>query len=826
MPSTRYLRELARTGRVPIMKVEVDADICGLLYATGPCGVDVALGGTGDLGDDKRCYYTYPTCQARATYTRTATLTLNKLFTFAGDAEGLTDQGDDAVIVFSHEPADGNPSGSVEFASVVHATIDRSERARKTTLVDTWESMFGVERGSTITKVELVDFDRKVTKWASAPLFPPTAAKIRLVQSDGSSVTADDNADLISHEVPQFVDGSWVTVTGPGTRNVDTDSQGSQTVIGLEIEYSHGSNAAPAGEDLEVRIDEITLRVTYTAPGTKTFVFVTGPDAPRKVKQVLAVPGPMPVLVDVSPVSAEVKTKEGFIRTDKAKIKLQDVVNAPLRKPASQTYDASLPMLTPLNPGFFQEKSLRNTSRRGSYFRRFLKIFSNIKGRNVRIYSGFFADDWEDTDYHEEWRGTVKDIEFNGTDTLTIHAVDFLDDLEREFPPVLASSNKVSGTAHASLGITPEDTTLNMVDVAAITDPADLTYGHSVIRIKSELIKVLTVDTGTGNFTVTRGAFGTVARGYPPSQDFEEVYVAGNPVGAELGMHPFDIVRDLMQRAGIDTATLLDAATWTKQQGLTGPVYFEHLIDEPTQIREIIFDVLELIGGHLYIDGGTIKIDVSAPARTTDTLTRVVDPQIVGGTNKFRWNDPGRVTHVVTQFNKSGDKYLKTLAAINVDTSLEKWYGKKGFQTERLKAPWFRTYDWGAVQGRAIRRLNRRELPPVQLGFHADIRDRALQIAQKIEMEGTDLQDANGDPEVLVMRIIKRTVRLLRGKMEFLAELWSADEDQGDRRYGYIGTNGLGDYDAASSSDQDKYAWLADATPALGAADDAPYYMS
>ena len=61
---TDHATEAAKSGRIPVVFVELDMDICTHVYGTSPR--TAAIGTTGTA----KCYNTYATCQDKPHYTK------------------------------------------------------------------------------------------------------------------------------------------------------------------------------------------------------------------------------------------------------------------------------------------------------------------------------------------------------------------------------------------------------------------------------------------------------------------------------------------------------------------------------------------------------------------------------------------------------------------------------------------------------------------------------------------------------------------------------------------------------------------------------------
>lgn len=186
--------------------------------------------------------------------------TVDKTWVFLADAEGLADVGDSAISVVWD--TGGNPGGSLEFLGAATGT---TERARRAATGQTWET-WGVPAGATVNSVQVISFDSR--KWSNATT--PTV-KVRVVDSAAASVHTA--GDLVSLSLGTGADAAWVA-NGAGTsRAVDAAKQASTTDVRLEVQL----DLLAATTSLDVGLDNILLRITYTASGGAVVTFAATP---------------------------------------------------------------------------------------------------------------------------------------------------------------------------------------------------------------------------------------------------------------------------------------------------------------------------------------------------------------------------------------------------------------------------------------------------------------------------------------------------------------------------------------------------------------------
>lgn len=215
--------------------------------------------------------------------------TVVKTWSFASDTEGLADAGNSGLF-FEFESADGSPaSGCAAFRSATKgATL--TEFGRKSTTGDSWET-WGVPAGATVTSIQITSWRRKM---AASTKFSSGNIKARVIGSGGGSVHSV--GDLIDWAMAN--EANWTTDTVESSRAVDAGSQASTTDVRLELEGTITTSGGGGGANVEERLDEIELTITYTesnpvtvTPGTASLTTSAFAPTVTTTANVLVTPG-------------------------------------------------------------------------------------------------------------------------------------------------------------------------------------------------------------------------------------------------------------------------------------------------------------------------------------------------------------------------------------------------------------------------------------------------------------------------------------------------------------------------------------------------------
>ena len=170
--------------------------------------------------------------------------TVQRTFSFATNAEGLTDQAVSA-IAFAWDGADGNPAGCVKFTQGTK-NVTQSERATTSGL--TWAS-YGVPAGATVNTARVVSFWRKVA--ANTKLTSHTLA----IRAAGLGLAADT--------LPTVV-GGWLAGGGIAAAQSAAGATASATAE-LELQYDITTSGGGGSAAVDARIDQVVLEIDYTA---------------------------------------------------------------------------------------------------------------------------------------------------------------------------------------------------------------------------------------------------------------------------------------------------------------------------------------------------------------------------------------------------------------------------------------------------------------------------------------------------------------------------------------------------------------------------------
>jgi len=187
-----------------------------------------------------------------------ATASRNFDFT-TSDLEGTTERGFSALISTLLDP--GSPSLEMTEASSGTNQVE----GRFGGAADTWETLFGIPAGSTVTSVQFTAWT--TARWGSTGITALTFSGYIRNALDDVDVCAGAGGSGFSSNIIGDVAGSFTAPKGPGTdRAVDASYRSSNTLVGIEVDIATvGTGTFDAG------IKNVNVTITYTAATHNTW---------------------------------------------------------------------------------------------------------------------------------------------------------------------------------------------------------------------------------------------------------------------------------------------------------------------------------------------------------------------------------------------------------------------------------------------------------------------------------------------------------------------------------------------------------------------------
>jgi len=565
-------------------------------------------------------------------------------------------------------------------------------------------------------------------------------------------------------------------------------------------------------------------RTNYVAE-TRTWRFISAHAVPPPPAVAAAWNPLYPLLSKVVPVQREVNLAAGLQRQGTLKVTLLD-----LGRPGT---DSNVPDLNPDKTG-----TKNSTERNGLFWRRFVAIHPNYPGIVVRLKRGFNTPTFATTDFETAWRGRLRSLNFNRDGTLSMEIEDHLGNFEKKLPPKVSKNNTLQATRSRNA------TSFLVQDASQYSDPTVTSAGYTVLQIPTlegrfELAKCTARDTTTNLLTLTRGQFGTF-KGPVEGDDTAEKVGAHMPevlhwssADGTDGVHPVEVVQDLLNRMGIATGDV-DGTQMDAQKQWIGPVTVKRTITKSSQALKLLHELLELSQSALFIDDNLkIRLWTNRPSDPSDTVSTIADADIHERGVEFDHGEEQRLTHASLVFGYDGDKDRDAAAVmiyVSDEAFLADFFGATEddrFERALKGGRWVQEWDDFQAATACARWAKENEMARSKVVFSADLRKEVLDVGEFVDLSIHDLQDRHGATRT-VRCIVESRVREGLGRYKFTLEETGFGTQSGtvdDPYWAIIGPASLGDYDSESAANKAAYGFVTDANNQLGAANDVGHAM-
>lgn len=432
----------------------------------------------------------------------------------------------------------------------------------------------------------------------------------------------------------------------------------------------------------------------------------------------------------------------------------------------------------------------------GTFWGKLIARNRYYQGRVCRLKLGYIGDTFDLTNDFSTRTYLIE--RFTGPDTagrVTLTAKDILK----------AADDDRAQAPDANTGLL--DANITAVAAAATLTPAGVgnsEYSASgTLRIGSECMTFTRV---ADALTLTaRGTDGTTAAAHTAGDSVQEcLRYTNQTISAVI----YDL---LVNYAGV-SSSYITIADWQAEEDdwLNGHLA-SRLITEPTGVKSILDEICVNYMLYLWWDerNSQIKFEIIAPYSTApDVLTEsahlVADSvQVTEEPDKRRsqvWVYYDMISATESDEDPTNYRVLKVQADTDAETADQ--YDESRIET--IFAPWF-TATGDAIR-LASRLLERLRNNPRKVAFQLDMKDSAYTTGSVVALESSSMQDTDGSPLNLAVRIIE--AREIDGHM---TQCLAIDEDfQG--RYARIGPNTLGDYSAATAEEKLLYGWISENT--------------
>jgi len=442
----------------------------------------------------------------------------------------------------------------------------------------------------------------------------------------------------------------------------------------------------------------------------------------------------------------------------------------------------------------------------GTYFGRLLANNDYYLNRAIKIHVGFFkrGDTFSFSNF-EERRYFIKKI--TGPDSkgkVQIFGTDVLSQLKESQAPKATYGNLAGSLTDSATGSTD------------IGDNTNFSASGGYAIINDEIVAYSGVTGGDSITISSRGQGGTTAAAHSAGDAVRDVYQNnGNVV---------DIIRDLIENyTEIDHATYLPDADWnTERDDPLASETFDCWVKEPKSVDKIIHDLGAQAYTGIWWDDAAQEIKLKAirtnviPASEWTDAANILDTKVT-----FKRDQRTIVTQVWVYYNKinqakGNDAENFTDLYVYIDSAAETGLGQPN-----IKKVFGEYIAALASASKIASRIVKQNSKPIELSLHVDAKDSDVEVSDVIDLSTDLYQDTNGDPLPIKLRVIEKA---LDKQNRYKYKMIYSGITPGNR-YGYIAPNSVADYDSATQDERNKYAFIADGSDKVGAADDLPYLI-
>lgn len=453
-----------------------------------------------------------------------------------------------------------------------------------------------------------------------------------------------------------------------------------------------------------------------------------------------------------------------------------------------------------------------NPLKQGTFWGRFFARNPYYYAREVRVKFGFLEADGG-INAVETFTYLIDNFSFsNTTRQATLLGKDFLslsDALNAKHP--IPSKGKlasdISGTA----------TTISLSSGygAQYEDSGRVYIGSEIIEYTSK-----SGDTLTG---LTRGAQGTISNSHRAGDTVQQVMFFD-------GLRPDEVLRHLLvDRAGLSEEVIPYTDWQTEATEWLGAFFLFANIVKPIEINKLISEICEQCGLDIWSDdrdSGKIKFKVDAPLLGSQLLNavRLKDNDLVDGTLEVVDEAKLRVDTVFyhhTLLNpaegvKKESNFAVTDTLIDIELSGDNAYKKN--QIKEIHSRWVRSSTVASVvSNRKIARFGR---IPKKISFQLEPSAPRLSVSEHFFLQTYEILDDDGS-QALNLEFQVLSIDYDHKKTFYIVEaLLFRFEYQ---RQAFVAPNGISDYELATESQRQQFAFAADSVTGKMPNGDEPY---
>lgn len=509
-----------------------------------------------------------------------------------------------------------------------------------------------------------------------------------------------------------------------------------------------------------------------------------------------------PLVKNFVTIPQEAKPGKLFVIPEKVKIEFAVMHNPP-------------PIDIDKGSGFF------NTAYIGEFWRNLVARNRNYPGRALRIYRGFNAAGFTESDFEQVGSDYfIRSIQIK-RDKVVIEAESQLADIAKTKAPVeISDDNTVQSSINDSA------TSVTVKDATEYYDPANFTQNEIFVKMENEICKVTNVNTSTHVLTITRGQWGTTAASHAAGVKVVQIIAMGDndpttPTAITVG----EALLRLLEFANIPAAKIdttafsdIDDSFWPTADILTTISRSEKVAKHMKMIRESR-------GIIIFIDENS---KFSASAMAPDAQPIEIDrAKLVDESVTVKDDDEERLTRVAIFYDPAEDGSVDykdfQKVVISIDAELEDENNYDDIKDENFIDRWLDPSVDVSVIRNITRRLVTRRASGVRIfSFTLPMRfGESLRVGDSISLISDEILDLEGNPDPRACFVTYR--KESSDGQEFNFKAVDVNIRPGARGYfRHAPDDATDDWDTATDDDK-VYGYWGDSNNRLGTAKEPGY---
>ncbi len=435
-----------------------------------------------------------------------------------------------------------------------------------------------------------------------------------------------------------------------------------------------------------------------------------------------------------------------------------------------------------------------NPLTQGTFFGKLIARNPFYLGRSATFNTGYLVNGvYDPVNFQTELFFLEKIAGIRSNNTISIIAQDLLkrlDDDKAQFPavsigelaaPIVSADSSMTVQSGAGAGYAVND----------------------VVRIGEELIRIIT-KSGDSFTLITRGVFGSTADDHQAGDGVQKC-------GVFEGVNVTNVIIALALAGGIDLSNIDTVGFANEQSSLLAANALTAIISEPTGVKSLLKEISEENFLYLWWDGraGLIKLKSVVPAIPTieinDDSNFLADSITVFQDLTLRISE-FQIRYAISDHTQYSDVnfYRKLFIRADLDSESQDRHGEP--RIIKVQSRWFPAGLSGVAAQTANRTVAIFGNAPYIISFSMDAKDD-IQLGDTLRFNTRHIQNFEGENKIISALIIEKMET--ESGTTFTYKAQSLIPASG---IAVIAPSGLPDFDSASTTDKEQYAFICPAS--------------